>query len=76
MLELFIQPTHQHVLDLHVVVDSVLETLAAGAGLLDTTKGSHLIGDNTLVDTHDAVFQRFGHTHRGILPAPCPVPPS
>ena len=46
MLELFIQPTLQYVLDLHVVVDSVLGTLAAGAGLLDTTKGSHLIGDN------------------------------
>ena len=37
------EPTHQHILNLEVVLDAVLGTLASRARLFHATKGRHLV---------------------------------
>ena len=60
------EPTHQHILNLEVVLDAVLGTLASRARLFHATKRRHLIRDNALVNTHDPVI-------KGLANAPNPT---
>ena len=54
------QAAHKDVFDLQVIVDAVFGALAPRSGLLDAAERRHLVGDDALVDTYDAVFQCFG----------------
>lgn len=55
------QASEAHVLDLQVLVDAVLGSLPAQAGLFDPAEGGLGDGQEALVDPHHAHLQRLGH---------------
>ena len=50
-----------HVLDLEVILDAVLGSLAAVAGLFHAAEGSDLGGNDALVDPYNSVLEALGH---------------
>jgi hypothetical protein len=53
--------THEHIFHLDVIINAVLGTFAARAGLLDPAEWRHLVRDDALVYPDDAVVQRLGN---------------